>query len=227
MNRIFLVGDTHGDLDIYKLQSQRFPEGINLTKNDYIIILGDVAILWSDNKSELIKWYDSQPWTTLWIDGNHENHHKIQKLKSVKKFNSIVGKVSNSIFHLKRGHVYDICGKKIFCMGGAESIDKMHRYEGISWWREEIPSTQEFNLGFDNIEKCNYEVDYVLTHTCPEYIQNELIRLNQIYNLKFNDPTCKYLEVIREKLNFKQWYFGHFHLDVTIKKNTIVCMKIL
>ena len=28
---------------------------------------------------------------------------------------------------------------------------------------------------------------------------------------KFNDPTCKFLQVVANKIDFKHFYFGHFH----------------
>jgi len=39
---VYVTGDTHGHWDIKKLNSKNFPEGNSLTKNDYVIILGDL-----------------------------------------------------------------------------------------------------------------------------------------------------------------------------------------
>ena len=47
---IWICGDTHGLQDIYKVQDY-FEEIIvntHVTKEDYLIILGDVAVSWDD-----------------------------------------------------------------------------------------------------------------------------------------------------------------------------------
>ncbi len=103
-------------------------------------------------------------------------------------------------------------------MGGAESIDKVYRTEGSTWWREEIPSYIQFENGLIELEKNKNKVDYILTHTCPQSIIKEMVKYEYITDLKLNDPTAIYLEEIKKKVKFKHWYFGHFHLDINIKK---------
>ena len=66
-------------------------------------------------------------------------------------------------------------------------------------------SYEEQNFIFDNLQ----DVNYVLTHTCPQSIF-DLMNLNA---LKRNDPTMKILEEVKSRINFKHWYFGHFHFD--------------
>ena len=46
MTRIFVTGDTHGDYDWHKLTSKSFPEQKELTKDDYVIIVGDFGGVW-------------------------------------------------------------------------------------------------------------------------------------------------------------------------------------
>ena len=78
MSRIFITGDTHGSYDIQKLARKNFPEGKTLTKDDYVIICGDFGCVWGGELAGSDRWWqnwlDEQPWTTLWVDGNHENH---------------------------------------------------------------------------------------------------------------------------------------------------------
>ena len=52
-------------------------------------------------------------------------------------------------------------------LGGAYSIDRYARTEGVDWFPEEIPSREEYEEGLDNLEKCGYRVDYIITHTAP------------------------------------------------------------
>ena len=64
--KIYAVGDTHGDIDLYKFNSKFFQEGKKLTKDDYVIICGDFGI-WDNSKREKynLSWLDDKPFTTL------------------------------------------------------------------------------------------------------------------------------------------------------------------
>ena len=44
--RIFITGDTHGELDIERLGSRRFAAGAELDKDDFISVLGDFGFPW-------------------------------------------------------------------------------------------------------------------------------------------------------------------------------------
>ena len=49
-----------------------------MTKEDYVIICGDFGGVWNkevENKEEkhLLDWLEEKPFTTLFVDGNHEN----------------------------------------------------------------------------------------------------------------------------------------------------------
>jgi predicted phosphodiesterase len=115
---IYLCGDTHGTMDITKLNSENFSKNKNMTKNDYVIILGDFGLLWKNvpdkTEKKLIKWYNEKPFSTLFLSGNHENYTRINNLPDIQMFDNVVGKVSDSIFYLKTGHVYNIENKSFF-----------------------------------------------------------------------------------------------------------------
>ena len=42
---IYVTGDTHANIDIEKLNTTKFPQQKNLTKDDYLIICGDFGHL--------------------------------------------------------------------------------------------------------------------------------------------------------------------------------------
>ena len=216
---IYLTGDTHGGMDIQCLSSKNFPEGKTLTKDDYVVILGDFGLLWSEGDktdAHWLDWLDSKPWTTLWIDGNHENFDMIEQLPVVPMFGDMVGKVNDSVFHLRRGIVYDIDGHSIFCMGGALSIDKHLRTEGKSWWPQEIPNEREWERAWSNLLDKGMEVDYVFAHTCPtDILACYGIKPTPGCKDKLIDPTSAKLQDIAHSLQFKVWYHAHLHYDTT------------
>ena len=55
---IFITGDTHGNIDIKKLNSRIFPEQKTLAKSDFVIIAGDFGLIWDDSNEckYWIKW---------------------------------------------------------------------------------------------------------------------------------------------------------------------------
>jgi hypothetical protein len=234
---IYATGDTHCPIDIRKLNTKNFPQQREMTKQDYVIIVGDAGIYWNNlidaSEKYWIKWLNNKNFTTLFIDGNHENHAKLKSgflaqeilnikpsfmdytvddgYKIVSKFGGYVGKLSDSIYHLRRGEIYVIDGVKFFVMGGAESIDRADRIEGKNWWSEEIPNHREFYYGLDNLDKYDRRVDYVLGHTAPNYIVGKYLYNNDCGKC---DPVTKYFDRVVEIVQFKKMFFGHFHKDI-------------
>jgi predicted phosphodiesterase len=223
MTRIFITGDTHRNIDTKKLNTANFPEQKNLTKQDYLIICGDFGMVWDNSEEEVLlrKWLDKKNFTTLFVDGNHENFDLLKKCPVRQWKGGRVSYISKSIIHLKRGQIFNINGHTLFTMGGASSIDKYLRTEGKTWWKEELPSVDEINEAIDNLEKYNWSVDYVITHTTSRNILRRMgfTQENNILNSFFN--------MLEEDLSFKHWYFGHFHGDKNFGKRTLVYNKII
>lgn len=214
---VFVCGDIHGDYDISKLNTSYWPEQKSLTKDDYLIILGDFGMIWSfmEDKTEkyLLRQLSSRRFTTLFVDGNHENHDRLDKLPVIERFGGKLGVVRDDIFHIKRGEILTIDGMKLFCFGGAMSTDKIYRKEFVSWWRQEEPNIDEMEYGIKNLEKHDWTVDHVLTHAAPSSIVNEIG-----YEERVADSTARYFEMLKDDIEFKSWHFGHYHQDMTIQE---------
>lgn len=214
---IYVTGDTHADIDISKLSTKRFPQQNSMTKNDYLIICGDFGLVWDESAREVYwqKWLSNKKFTTLWIDGNHENFDILREYPLKNKFGGKVREITPNIFHLERGQILTVDGKKFFVMGGARSHDIEYRTEHISWWQEEVPSIKEMERGISALDACGWEVDYVLTHCAPRSVQTMIAEWYE------NDPIVSFLERIRVDLKFKRWYFGHYHIDRQINDQFI------
>lgn len=211
---VFLTGDIHGEISITRLNTKNFPEQKELTKDDYVIILGDFGLIWDGSKQEnyWLDWLNDKSFTTLFIDGNHENFDMLYKYPILKWNDGYIHKIRGSVFHLMRGNVFDIDDNKIFVMGGAKSIDKQYRVIGRSWWPQEIPSEKEISLGWQSLANHNYKVDYVLTHDGPIYASmcDDEKRLIDTY-----------ME-IQYKVQYKHWYFGHHHKNYNLTDNVTI-----
>ena len=214
---IYITGDTHIPVDIQKLSTKRFPEQKEMTQNDYVIICGDFGGVWDGSNEEKywIKWLKSKNFTTLFIDGNHENFPRIYKYPELSWHSGRVHRIRDNIFHLMRGYVFTIDRKTIFTMGGAYSIDKYIRKEGYSWWKEELPTSTEYREAIKNLEERNKQVDYIITHTAPR----EIIRRMCKHPDKHDMELTGFLEWVMYEVEFKKWFFGHWHLDREVGEN--------
>ena len=222
---IFVTGDTHGEPYRLKLQMKtkmvlsNNPREFN--KNDYLIITGDFGCIWSvspDGDKEKLDFLTNLPWTTLFVDGNHENFDRLDKFEKVEMFGDRVQKIQDSIYRLQRGKVYIIDGKKFFTMGGGYSLDKAQRREFISWWSQELPTTKEMDDGLDELEKHHNVVDYIITHSAPMKISNSLIAMKQLYHKDASQENGlrNYFQHIYDTVRYGHWYCGHFHEDCRI-----------
>lgn len=209
---IYITGDTHIPVDIQKLSTKRFPEQKEMTKNDYVIICGDFGGVWDDSNEEKywIKWLKNKNFTTLFIDGNHENFDMLYSLPIVDFCGGTAHKVDNGIYHLIRGEIYTIDEKKFFVFGGASSHDKDCRTKEKNWWEAEMPNEQEYDNAKNNLEKNNFKVDYVITHSAPTSVQNDIAPTYEINKL------TEFFEGIKNKLTCQKWFFGHYHKDIEL-----------
>lgn len=217
-NSIWITGDTHGLFNTGKLMSENWTEQKNLDREDYLIIAGDMGVCWfgmdkgTDGDRCTKEFYEKQQYTTLWIDGNHENFDVLERYPVEIWNGGKIHRISDNIIHLMRGQVFEICGKKIFVMGGGYSIDKKCRVSGCSWWKQEMPSLSEYEEGLCNLLEHSNKVDYVITHTTTPEIMNELF--SEI--LPEEIELGNYLKLLEKSIEFKHWYFGHLHVDCDI-----------
>jgi hypothetical protein len=141
---IYLTGDTHGGIDSSKLNSKSFSDHKYLHKSDFLIILGDFGYIWNNDKSleYWLKWFSKKEWTTLFIDGNHENFELLNGFKTEYWNGGVIHRITDSIIHLMRGQIYNIDNNYFYTFGGAHSVDYQYRKPGVSWWEDEMPSAK-------------------------------------------------------------------------------------
>ena len=179
---IYITGDTHGNIDFNKIKE--YFDKLYVTKNDYLIILGDAGIVWSETEV-FIHDYSFLGLTVLFIDGNHENFDLLNKFPIIEYNGAKCHRLTSNVFHILRGEIINLNGLSFLCIGGATSIDKYHRIEGISWWEEENISDKDIENAMNNIKKYNYKVDYVISHCAPSKYVNE------IFGFKIDSDTDK------------------------------------
>ena len=200
---IYITGDTHSDFS--RFSEDKFPIQKEMTKDDYVIICGDFGGVWtfeeeSNREKEALDWLNEKNFTTLFVDGNHENFTRLYNYPIEEWHGGKVHKIRDSVLHLMRGEIFNIDNKKFFTFGGARSHDiqdgilnldeeeKIYEYRkrgayfrirDFSWWDLELPIDEEMKNGINNLEKVNYKVDYIISHCCPTSIQTLLSPSNK------------------------------------------------
>jgi len=217
-SNIYFCGDTHGSIDLAKLENFFDDHKDKISKNDFMIQLGDFGFIWKsldDEKQRVsLEYLASQDITFCVVLGNHENYNEIEKLPKIEKFGGkvrVLKLAAGELYFFERGEIYDIADQKIFAFGGALSIDKKYRVLNQSYWKQELPTQMEYDNALNNLEKHNFQVDIVVSHTCPRVLIGNL----GFVDAKINDPVTGFFDhlLIDKKIQFNEWRFGHFHVD--------------
>lgn len=222
---IIYTGDTHGKIN--KLQNISYR--LNLTENDTIVILGDAGYNYYGNnngdgktKKQIAK---LKP-VIFCIHGNHENRPSNIPTYTTKIWNGglvyFESDYPNLLFAID-GEIYDLDGKRTIVIGGAYSVDKYYRISrGLRWFPDEQPSPEIKKKVEAVLSKENWQVDQVLSHTCPaKYTPTETF-LPMIDQNLVDKSTEEWLDYIEDKLNYSTWKCGHWHIDKKIDKLTFL-----
>ena len=213
-NRVFVTGDIHGDMSDLFIRVGHIG---NTTKDDLLILLGDVGFFYSVFFGKLQKDFERQefaaalPITLLCIQGNHEQPFKEMAAEKIELLGGD-GYESNGIYFAANGTTLDINGKRCLVVGGAYSVDKPWRLlRGNGWWEGEELTDAELDEIHQTVK--GQKFDWVLTHTCPYNNLPREMFLSFVDQSQVENRTEKALQKIHDDISFDRWYCGHFHTD--------------
>lgn len=241
---IYITGDCHGNFE--RFNAGIFPEQKEMTKDDYVIICGDFGGIWSRDEKNikeqmLLDWLDCKPFTTLFVDGNHENFDRLNEFPVEEWKGGKIHRIQPSVIHLMRGQVFELEGKKIFTFGGASSHDidggilepdapdykkkkekldqgdKPYRINRVSWWKEELPSEEEMKEGRENLQKHGNKVDFIISHCASS--STEVFLGGGLFQ---QDRLTDYFEEVKQTVDYKKWFFGHYHDNRNVNAKEIL-----
>lgn len=217
---IYVTGDLHGDMERFSAKAMR-----KLKRGDTLLCCGDFGFLWTGDKKEqrLLKKIGRFPFTTLFVDGAHENHEKLAELPVTEYAGAKVHQLGKRLYHILRGGVLEIEGKRIFAFGGGESADRDLREENVNWWYQELPTMEEIDQGREALKAAGDQVDFIVTHEAPGRLRRFLSMDDKEYHY-----LNGFLDRVNQEAKFTQWYFGSFHLDKKVTPlHTIVYREVL
>ena len=213
---VFVTGDCHGNFA--RFEQKHFSEQANMTKDDAVIIAGDFGGVWfgDSRDDETLDWLERLPFTLAFVCGNHENYDALERYPVAEWHGGKVHRVRPHVLHLMRGQIFELEGCRFFTMGGAKSHDTNHRINHISWWRQELPSDEEYSEALQNLERYNWQVDYIITHCAPTSIALMGSRHNEA------DRLTDFLQEVRERTKYHYWLFGHYHDNKAVDEKHIL-----
>lgn len=232
---VYVTGDCHGDFrkfstDSFPEQKEMTRDDFVIICGDFGLWHSDNTERWWFN------WLNEKSFTVVFVDGNHENFDRLysDEFEIVDFHGGKAHKIRDNVYHLLRGYVFDFCGKKFFAFGGASSHDiddgildrddfeddrafedkymemrklrKMFRVNHYSWWEQELPSEEEMKFGLKTLEENGDEVDYIITHCCPQDVAS--VFSHGCYK---PDILTQYFNTVAADTKFTKWFFGHYH----------------
>lgn len=106
--------------------------------------------------------------------------------------------------------------RSILYIGGAWSIDWKWRVPGRSWWPDEELSVSELVRMHELM--VHHEPRIVVTHDCPASVAYDFF-IKGTNKPLYETRTAQALEGMFRRYQPEQWYFGHWHEDVSREIN--------
>lgn len=202
---IYITGDTHGDIRRFKPFKKLIPR-----RRNTVLVCGDFGFLWDGSKAEkrTLRRLERLDCNIMFVEGTHDNMELLKACPLEDYCGGKVRRVGKNLFWMQRGEIFTIEDFTVFAMGGGESADIEDRLPGVSWWHDEMPSTEELDHARQTLERAGNAVDLIVTHLRPR------IELGQIEVGKQEiNPLTALLGNIARTAQYRHWYFGGDHLD--------------
>lgn len=226
-NQIYILGDVHQSFkpirDLYNTLTHDIDIEKHPDNTDTLILLGDSGANFffdfhdRNFKNKLGKYN----FTYFIIRGNHDAraedcaaaHPSDWHIEQYFR-NSVL--VENDYPYIKYAQdkpaLYNINGYSTMIFPGAYSVDKIYRIQhNLGWFKNEQLSAEEMAIG-DQMVKELGSCDMVLSHTCPKIYQPTDLFLPVIDQAMVDDTMERWLGQIEFNLDYKLWFFGHYHL---------------
>lgn len=186
-----IIGDIHGKIYDYQAYSIHDFTGPTIQVGDFGI--GFAGTYWHDN---VAAWQLANP-KHRFIRGNHDDPSRCKTMP---------------------GYIRDgLVENDVMFVGGAWSIDRAWRTQGVSWWPDEECSIAQFNQLIETYAIARPRV--MITHDCPTQAAHSIFLKR---GLLLGGSTAK-LETTRTASAFQAmyeihqpdyWFFGHWHHTV-------------
>ena len=225
MNRVFILGDIHGDFkpirDFVTYMNSTYDKNKKLNPSDTLILLGDVGLnfFFNHRDKEIKKKLGKYNLTYFCIRGNHEQRPEIlaeqnPEAWTVETYFGAPVWVEKEYPYIKYAadyvSIYYINGHKTLVIPGAYSVDKYIRLQNNwSWFEHEQLTPNEMFAGTRLAVSDSF--DLVLSHTCPIQYEPTDLFLSCVDQSKVDKSMERWMGKLEREMDYKLWLFGHYH----------------
>ncbi len=165
--RVNFIGDTHGNIQWTMHVIQRaYEAGVRILYHvgDFGLWPGPRGKKYLIKVNQLLRHFGMKMYIIL---GNHEDYNRVKFMRTDEDGWLYLKDYENLRF-APRGHVWLHDEVKMAAMGGAASVDRMLRTEGVSWWPEEEITAEDVEAMRVNFAATGWDrVDVMITHDAP------------------------------------------------------------
>lgn len=213
---IFVTGDTHGKFSRIEDFCQRFD--IKHSDEHIMVILGDVGLNYygdsSDRKRK--KKLSKLPLTFFLVRGNHDARPEstgLYDLVDAYGGKAYVEKDFPNLIFAMDGELYKFPNYgKALVLGGGFSVEKANGLDR-KFFENEQPTHTELIHFVDHALEENEKIDFILTHVAPLGYEPSHLFLDFILQEKVDKRVEIFLQGAEKAIEYKKWYFGHYHGD--------------
>ena len=210
---MYFLGDVHAESPLMR-------DFLN-SEEKYCLQLGDFGFIfkyndWKWNRfiNHFEKNYPNKMIFT--VLGNHENYDSIEKMPVKDMFGARCRKIRSNVYAIERGEILSIEGLNILCIGGADSIDKAWRQDGISWWAQEKISDTDVKKTVEKGLTCSF--DMVCSHAMPAFFMLQNFTPCFQTGSEFSLEKI-YCDIENNGGHIPLWIGGHVHNSIDMTYN--------
>lgn len=186
MTKVAFISDIHANWDVYADICKRYENTVQV---------GDFGMGF-ESANRLVPYL---PQNHRFIRGNHDDPAKCAAHPN----------------WIKDGTIEIIGNSKVMFIGGAKSIDKYRRKEGLDWWADEECSYAQWQEFINRYEE--EKPDVLVTHDCPQDFAKQFIL--RAHKPAYPSVTGQALQVMHSIHAPRFWVMGHWHVDLDVTHN--------
>lgn len=99
-------------------------------------------------------------------------------------------------------------------IGGAGTVNKEYRIRhGLQWFASEQPDDTIKQFVEQQLEKAGWKIDIIFSHTVPIKAEPTWAFKPRKEPITVDKGTEEWLQTIYERLDFSEWFAGHYHVE--------------
>ena len=128
----------------------------------------------------------------------------------------MISALFSNVYAVERGEILSIEGLNILCIGGADSIDRMWREWGISWWNQERITDSDVKKTIEKGLNCPF--DMVCSHAMPAFFMMRNFKSCFETDSEFSLEKI-YCDIENNDVHIPLWLSGHVHCSIDMMYN--------